>query len=176
MGCTIGRIAESCSALGKVHSRALAPPPSLMKSSIACGLVAATAINLCSSPAWAKPPPIGDWRLTFSDDFERFDGNKWELVSRDSPRLRSVEVPQNVQVRDGKLRLRVRKVQGRRPWTTASVTSRFEQKFGYFEARYRYAPAPGLNNAFWLMSETVWQRGGTEIDINEGRWPLEVLT
>ncbi len=48
----------------------------------------------------------------------------------------------------------------------------FAQAYGYWEARMRYAGAPGLNNAFW--TRPPGKDSDFEIDFNEGHWPNAV--
>ena len=48
-------------------------------------------------------------------------------------------------------------------------------KYGYFECRYKYAAAAGINNSFWIWTrDPRWkpEEGRPfEIDINEGHYP-----
>lgn len=143
---------------------------------------------------FGQPPAHAHWKLTFSDEFEgnTLDTGKWEVESGsppDSPAyIRSSRSAENVRVKDGVCRLVTRREpHGTKNWTTAHLHTRvFRQKYGYFEARYRYGAAPGLNNAFWLLTRDVsgaavsGQSGGAsarpkfEIDINEGHYPSQL--
>jgi beta-glucanase (GH16 family) len=84
----------------------------------------------------------------------------------------------NVVQEQGLLRLLTRKEHVRdKEWTSGMVgTGRaFRQVYGYWEARLRYAPAPGLNNAFWTNpGKDTGDDPGFEIDFNEGHWPNTV--
>ncbi|MEI6647323.1 MAG: family 16 glycosylhydrolase [bacterium] len=119
-------------------------------------------------------PPKGDWVLAFSDEFNGFalDTNAWKTAQGESwGKLMSSRWPENCVVEKGLLKLVTRKEKrGGKEWTSAMLATRaFSQKYGYWEARYRYAGAPGLNNAFWTHSRKDGQR--FEIDFNEGHWP-----
>jgi hypothetical protein len=137
-----------------------------------------------SAPAHLRdgPPNPGDWLLTFSDDFngDHLDTNVWQCAQGETRGvLQSARFPENVVVTNGWLRLVTRhEKRGGKEWTTAMVTTRvFHQKYGYWEARYRYAPASGLNQAFWMIKPGVkGSDGGFEIDVNEGHYPNEVNT
>jgi len=116
--------------------------------------------------------PPGEWELVLSDDFDSLDSDAWQLYDRETwGRLLSVRLKENVVVEDGILRLITRREEvGGKNWTSGGLRTRtFRQQYGYFEARLRYAPAPGLNNAFWLHPAS--EGSGFEIDINEGHWP-----
>ena len=136
----------------------------------------------------AAPPEHSAWRLTFSDEFDGsdLDMNAWEVESGAPTHILSSRWPENIEVRDGVCRLVTRKEKrAGKEWTTAHMWTRtFRQKYGYFEARYRYGAAPGLNNAFWLMPRATGEQAGVygmkgylrkfEIDINEGHYPGKV--
>jgi beta-glucanase (GH16 family) len=53
-------------------------------------------------------------------------------------------------------------------------TTKFRQKYGYWESRYRYAAAAGLNQAFWMNPGTRDKDQGFEIDVNEGHYPTDI--
>ncbi|MEI6644561.1 MAG: family 16 glycosylhydrolase [bacterium] len=119
-------------------------------------------------------PPKGAWELAFRDEFNGtvLDTNVWQISKSESwGKLLSSRWPENCVVEKGLLKLVTRKEKrGGKEWTSAMISSRqFQQKYGYWEARYRYAPAPGLNNAFWTISRKNGE--SFEIDFNEGHWP-----
>jgi len=130
----------------------------------------------------AGPPNPGDWQLTFSDDFngDHLDTNVWQIAQGETRGvLQSARFPENVVVTNGLLRLVTHhEKRGGKDWTTGMITTRaFHQKYGYWEARYRYAPASGLNQAFWMIKPGVkGSNDGFEIDVNEGHYPNEVNT
>lgn len=133
------------------------------------------------APASMLPPGTG-WTLTFSEecDSDGLDGEKWASENHgDYEHIASSRWRENVEFRDGVCALVTRRERrGGREWTTASIwTHQFAQQYGYFEARYRYAGAPGLNNAFWLMTDGDSEDPiHFEIDINEGHFPNRVHT
>lgn len=125
------------------------------------------------------PPNPEQWELAFSDEFngDRLDTNVWRSAQGESwGRLLSARFPENAVVADGLLRLVTRKEnRGGKEWTTAMISTRnFRQKFGYWESRYRYAAATGLNQAFWMHAATKDKSQGFEIDVNEGHYPADV--
>lgn len=127
-----------------------------------------------SSASYTGGTPSGQWKLTFSDDFDTLDTSKWKVFDNDTwGKILSGRFKDNVSVADGKLRLLTkRESKGGKEWTTGMVMSKsFRQKGGYFEARFRFAPVPGLNQAFWLKA--VREPGAPlfEIDIIEGHYP-----
>lgn len=147
-------------------------------------LLAALAL-LSSAPVHAqqtpKLPVEGDWKLTWSAEF---DGDKtswdtdWESQNSASTHILSSRWRENVEVKDGTLRLLNRKEKrGGNDWTSGSIWTKREFQYGYFECRYRYGAATGLNNSFWLMTRGAEEEPGRfEIDVNEGHFPNEVNT
>lgn len=125
------------------------------------------------------PQDPAKWEITFSDDFngDALDWNVWASSKNESwGSLLSSRWPENAVVKDGLLRLVTRKEKrGGKDWTTAFIwTKSFKQKYGYWEARFRYAGAAGLNNAFWTTAGMGKKGEGFEIDINEGHYPETV--
>lgn len=166
-------------------------------------------------PEWLgkRPPVEGDWKLTFEDNFEgaELDRKIWELPVKVGEKAancnqepasiwgtRTVNIPENTLVEDGKLKLRMShipedvkyedpKLKGRTFNSSITTTfGTFAQKYGYFEARMKLPTAIGLWPAFWLMpdrgeevgpGDLWWKRqltenGGMEFDIMEylTRW------
>lgn len=128
----------------------------------------------------AGPPRPEEWELTFQDEFDgdRLDPEIWKSAQGESwGRLLSARYPENAVVQNGLLRLVTRKEErGGKAWTTAMISTRaFRQKYGYWESRYRYAAATGLNQAFWMHAPAAKdQPEGFEIDVNEGHFPTGV--
>lgn len=125
------------------------------------------------------PPEPEKWELTFSDDFngDRLDTNVWRSARGESwGALQSARFPENAVVTNGLLRLVTRKEnRGGKQWTSAMISTRaFRQKYGYWESRYRYAAATGLNQAFWMNPFPKDKSQGFEIDVNEGHFANEV--
>lgn len=123
-------------------------------------------------------PPGGGWSLEFSDEFNAPSINPavWNISHHQTwGKLLSIRMKDNVVQENGLLRLITRKenVAGKE-WTTGMIgtAKHFRQAYGYWEARMRYAAAPGLNNAFWTNpGKDTDGKPGWEIDINEGHWP-----
>ena len=112
------------------------------------------------------PPEPEKWELTFSDDFngERLDTDVWRSAQGESwGALQSARFPENAVVTNGLLRLVTRKEnRGGKQWTSAMIsTHAFRQKYGYWESRYRYAAATGLNQAFWMNPTRRTSRRGS---------------
>lgn len=123
-------------------------------------------------------PPGTGWKLTFHDDFNAPEINKavWKVSNKESwGKLLSVRMTANVVQENGLLRLITRKETiSDKEWTTGMIGTGkvFRQVYGYWEARMRYAAAPGLNNAFWTNpGKDPEGKPGWEIDVNEGHWP-----
>lgn len=134
-------------------------------------LIKAAPAELCGGP-----PNPEQWEQTFSDDFdgERLNTEVWRSAQGESwGALQSARFPENAVVSDGLLRLVTRKEnRGGKPWTSAMISTRtFRQKYGYWESRYRYAAATGLNQAFWIYPAIKDKTKGFEIDVNEGHFP-----
>lgn len=123
-------------------------------------------------------PPGSGWKLAFKDEFNAtgIDSSVWKVSNKETwGKLMSIRMSANVVQEDGLLRLITRKEKvGDKEWTTGMIGTgkNFRQAYGYWEARMRYAAAPGLNNAFWTNpGKDPEGKPGWEIDINEGHWP-----
>ncbi|MBN2450541.1 MAG: family 16 glycosylhydrolase [Lentisphaeria bacterium] len=129
-----------------------------------------------SEPSVSGPTGPG-WKQVFADEFEGMAADLdriWESQNGPSGHILCSRWRENAVLEGGLLRLVARKEpRGGQEWTAASLWTRRTFRYGYFECRYRYAPATGTNNSFWIMT-----RGRAaprfEIDINEGHYPNEV--
>lgn len=128
---------------------------------------------------------LADWDLHWSDEFDypniQLDekwisqngstGNVFVLCSR---------WRENAVVHDGILELKaVKESRAGQDWTCGNIWTKRTFKYGYFEAKYKYAGATGTNNSFWLWPKTDGVGEGKkafEIDINEGHYPNEINT
>jgi len=130
----------------------------------------------------ASPSPLpggaDNWELVWSDEFDGPDSEldrKWQSQNGPSSHILSSRWRENVSVTNGFLRLVARKERrGGQEWTAGSIWTREMFQYGYFECRYRYAEAEGLNNSFWLMPTGQGGVSGGklfEIDVNEGHYP-----
>jgi hypothetical protein len=124
------------------------------------------------------PPVNSKWTMSFDDEFS---GNSvdWGVWNSDHGQLRGLSTrwPENAVVSNGLLDMIVRQEhRGGADWTAANLwTKNFSQEYGYWEARFRYAGATGLNNAFWMMHDLDPTKSDSfEIDVNEGHYPNEV--
>ncbi len=157
--------------------------------------------NIVESPA-LQIKWVLDWQDEF--DYTAVDGrdpaitDKWTSAnySDSDPNSQNVSGrwPKNVEVSDGSLKLKQFKEDppyadpnsGSVPknWSAGMVTSTKEFGYGYFEARYKYAPATGLNQSFWIMTLPNYGSAadvnndfyGYELDINEGHYPNRMNT
>jgi len=129
------------------------------------------AVALVGGPDSAQPvaslPPAEGWKLVadLSDEFDgtALDAGKWwdhnpAFFGRDWAHF--AFSPDNVKVEDGMLRLVAREMRpdektfanvarGYDRWSTATVKSRRQALYGYFECRARVMRA-SVCNAFWL--------------------------
>ncbi|MDR3708718.1 MAG: family 16 glycosylhydrolase [Capsulimonadaceae bacterium] len=126
------------------------------------------------------PPTNARWHMTFDDEFNgnTLDASRWKSAAGGDSwgDLLSSRWPENITVSGGMMRIVTRKEdRGGKHWTSGNVATRaFRQAYGYFEARYRYAGASGLNNAFWTTADLNGKH--FEIDFNEGHYPDEICT
>ncbi len=138
---------------------------------------------------WAGPPADQEWELMFYDEFlgNEVNWGVWRSDASSPGHIQSSRWPENVEQHDGALHLVVRKEErGGKQWTAGSVWARpevFAQTYGYWEARYKIAKGPGINNSFWTyvphgynihMDPDVTTH--YELDINEGHYPNEMAT
>ena len=128
---------------------------------------------------YAGGPPGSDWQLVFEEQFDGTDtglDGRWHFQNGPSGHILSSRWRDNVLLDNGILKMIARKEhRAGQDWTAANLWTKEQFKYGYFECRYRYAPATGTNNSFWLMShKPSTEPGRFEIDINEGHYPYEV--
>ena len=153
---------------------------------------------LCLSPlaalaSYDKPPIPGDWQLSFSDDFDHLDTEKWN-TSLPLGRVRlggsiCFFLDENVTTANGDLIIssnqgkhELTSIKGQRfqrDYHSGQINSfgKFTQQYGYFEARMKLPQSAGLWPAFWLMPNRVVPKAwstfnikgtkGMEIDIME---------
>lgn len=125
----------------------------------------------------AGPPGDQEWTLAFEEEFDgtELDWNRWHSQNGPSGHILSSRWKENVEVANGLCKLVARKEsRGGQDWTAGSIWVKkevFRQAYGYWEARYRYGAATGLNQSFWMDIHDDF-----EIDVNEGHWPNEINT
>jgi beta-glucanase (GH16 family) len=114
-----------------------------------------------ASVAQAEPP--AGYKLAWSDEFDgqKLDAGKW--VYRTDSKMWSTQLPANVSIADGKLRLAVKKEDaGDKHYTGAGVISKQAFKYGYYEAKFKVPPGAGWHTSFWMMKHNG--KGGTGPD------------
>ncbi|HUT34878.1 MAG TPA: glycoside hydrolase family 16 protein [Planctomycetota bacterium] len=124
----------------------------------------------------AGPPEGNGWQLVFRDEFDGKTADldkQWDFQNGPNTHILCSRWRENVVVEDGLCRLLNKKEQrGGQEWTSGSLWTKQAFQHGYFEARYRYGAATGLNNSFWITTRLPRDAPGRfEIDINEGHFP-----
>ncbi len=122
--------------------------------SLVVAQVIAAASNVSAQSAEAKKDsaPLPGYALAWSDEFDgaALDTNKWTFRT-DSKNL-STQKSDNVVVKDGLLRLTLKKESaGGKNFTGAGIISRAAFKHGYYAARIKMPAGDGWHNSFWLM-------------------------
>lgn len=117
-------------------------------------------------------PNLSQAVLTFDDEFngDRIDLSKWNVISRIlySNGASNAYNPAMVSVGNGYLRLDLDAVPYLgKPYSGGEIDSRgkFNQKYGYFEARMKLPRGSGLHSSWWLWP--LSDRWPPEIDIIE---------
>lgn len=137
--------------------------------------ILAAGIGIClGGPAGAAPP--AGYQLVWADEFEGnvLDAQKWSH-RQPGPRRDAVNVPEAVQVAEGLLTITTWTEKGTHYTGMISTAGRFEAGPGYYEARVRFADAPGMWSAWWLQTPTMGRplgdpgKAGMEVDIFEHR-------
>lgn len=128
------------------------------------------ALLVIGIPLAAATPP-GKWMLAFSDEFDgaSLDTAKWGY--RTGSRMWSEQLPANVTVSGGMLRIALRREKaGRLDYTAGGVISRQAFRYGYYEARVRMPRGRGWHTSFWMMQngpKTGREDRYQEIDVCE---------
>jgi hypothetical protein len=105
------------------------------------------------------------YSTNFADDADF--NQKWAAQTDERTDLASCREPASVTAGPTQLRLRTLAAPAcHSKFSTGSIWSKFKQRYGFFEASIRIADSPGLNNAFWLVTDDKF-----EIDIAEVHFP-----
>lgn len=118
------------------------------------------------------------YNLTFADEFNgnSLDMTKWEYCPEWKRQdLECYWKNECVSVSDGNLVIAAEDAGDRYNMGAIRSKGKFEQAYGYFEARCTLNTTPGYWTAFWLMGESVANEDGcgtdgTEIDIMESAY------
>ncbi len=127
-------------------------------------------------------PPAG-FQLVWSEEFNGATADldkDWGFQNGPSGHILCSRWRENAVVSNGVCRLLNKKEsRGGQEWTSASMSTKRQFKYGYFECRYKYGAATGLNNSFWLMTRGKERPEAPvrfELDVNEGHFPNEIAT
>ena len=121
-------------------------------------------------------------QLVWIDNFDYPDASldkSWIAQNGPNTHILCSRWRENAVVENGILHLKNKKEnRGGQAWTSASIWTKEQFQYGYFECRYKYAAATGTNNSFWMTTTGINPTTGKkfEIDINEGHFPFEIAT
>ena len=111
----------------------------------------ATHVPVVLDTAPAVLPPVG-YTLVFEENFDgkNLDQAKWDY--RTDSKLKSTQLPENVSVADGLLKIALKKQSSKgKPYTGGGITSQQTFVYAYYEARFRTPPVEGWHTSFWGM-------------------------
>lgn len=154
---------------------AIAPRPTPAPAATPAAAPAATPVATPAPVAPAvpreSPAHAPGYELAFHDEFDGSSLNEQAWLYRTGERFWSTQLPANVSVRDGCLRLALKKeATPKSAYTAGGVISRQAHHFGYYEARMKSPPGAGWHTSFWLMRHNAPRTAGEEgqeIDIVE---------
>lgn len=137
----------------------------------AIGIVLVT--MLCTQVLEAAPPGEG-WVLGWSDEFSGTSLNTTNWTVGTGNRRDAVNTANALSLQDGYLRIKTYTEGGTHYTGWIGSQGKYENCFGYWEARVRYNSSAGMWSAFWLQPYGINNIGdpagnGTEIDIAEHR-------
>ena len=113
------------------------------------------------------PPP--GYKLVFDDEFngDALDVTKWGY--RTDSKLLSTQMPENVSVSDGALKIALRKEPAKgKAYTGGGIISRERFVYGYYEARFKTPGSEGWHTSFWA------QKSGSSRTLPSPRAQLEI--
>jgi beta-glucanase (GH16 family) len=120
----------------------------------------------------SAPPDLSQAVLTFEDNFDDrvVDQSKWNIISRNIyyPGVLNAHNPAMVSAENGYLKIDLQSLPYRSmTYSGGEIDTRdkFNQRYGYFEARIMMPGGSGVHPAFWLWPQS--DRWPPEIDIIE---------
>lgn len=105
-----------------------------------------------ASNAIVPTAPVSGYALAWNDEFNgsAIDSARWSYRT-DSKHL-STQKPDNVSLKDGLLRLTLKKeTANNKNYTGAGIVSQSAFKYAYYEARAKMPAGAGWHTSFWLM-------------------------
>ncbi len=119
-------------------------------------------------------PPGDGWVLGWSDEFSGSSLNTTNWTVGTGNRRDAVNTANALSLQDGYLRIKTYTEGGTHYTGWIGSQGKYENCFGYWEARVRYHSSAGMWSAFWLQPYGINNLGdpagnGTEIDIAEHR-------
>jgi beta-glucanase (GH16 family) len=123
----------------------------------------------------AAPPQDKGYVLSFEDEFNGTTLNPSHWQAQDNERHSARNSPRAVTLKSSTLTLTTYTEGGKHFTGFVTSSGKFEQTYGYFEAKVHFSNAPGMWAAFWMMPNTYGKSkdpakatvDGVEIDIVE---------
>ena len=128
---------------------------------------------MCAQTPHGVPADSG-YRLAWSDEFNgtALDETQWNY--RTDTKYSSKQLPSNVSVRDGLLRIALTREPGAEPeYRGGGVITTQTFHYGFYEASIKIEAGSGWHSSFWMMkyngSDTKPQRATVELDALENQ-------
>jgi autotransporter-associated beta strand protein len=134
----------------------------------------ASTLMLMSAPSVFADPPGAGWSMAWSDEFSGSSLNTSNWSVGTGARRDATNTANALTVQDGHLRIKTYTEGGKHYTGWIGSNGKYENCFGYWEARLRFNSTVGMWSAFWLQPYGINNVGnpaanGTEIDIVEHR-------
>lgn len=116
-------------------------------------ITASGTLLVLGNTAAARHAPVAPhgYVLAWSDDFNGHSVDRAKWYYRTDSKVLSTQLPQNISVGDGILRIAGRRQHaGGKSYTGGGLISRRRFKYGYYEAGLKVPAACGWHTAFWL--------------------------
>ncbi len=115
--------------------------------------------------AGGSMPVAPEFKLMWRDEFDNFDGNRWQKAGHDFPENAAQFTPDNAVVEGGFLKLRITNTPNNgHAYSAAEVYTNDQFTFGRFEARIRFAPGSGIVSSLFTYRDDA-NHGWNELDI-----------